>query len=554
MAGFIFLRRAFGFHKTLLRRLHRGGEGFEVAETAGLLGELLLVALDIGEFLVEPRQPVAMGTDVALELVALGGEIGERGGQFGEQALGGGQCRFRFGDAFIDAATLLDAGLDLVLQLCVFGIEPLQRHPGVGSLLLLAADIGGKLRQPAVELGDALFGALFLAIEHLAGAGEPLQPGRGAGLALAQCRQFGSTDGLDTGRFGLLTGAFGHLADAEVMGRGGFRHPRMGIEPAQMKQQRLGLAHLGRDFAVADRLPRLLLEAFHLSGELSDYVLDTGQIGFGGLEAQFGLMASGVKPGDAGGVFQHAAALFGFRLDDLADLALVNQRRRTGAGGGIRKQNLHIAGADVAAVDAIDRACLALDPARDFQDLAVVDRGRRGAIGVIDRHHDFGVVARRTVAGTGEDHRVHVGGAQRFVRGLAHRPAQCLDQIGLAAAVRADHPGEAGFDHEISGFNERLETVEAKAREFHESRFSVGRARIFLPGQYHGRQCQCCGRVASRGSDGPTMARPGLLGNRRTGLFPRLFLSLFSRLLLGLSGADKPRPVLAPSLSLSAAT
>ena len=100
--------------------------------------------------------------------------------------------------------------------------------------------------------------------------------------------------------------------------------------------------------------------------------------------------------------------------------------------------------------------------------LAVVHRGRRRAIGIVDRHHDFGVVARRTVAGTGKDHRIHVGGAQRFVRGLAHRPAQRLDQIGFAAAVRSDHAGQAGFDHEVSGFNERLETVEAEAREFHE--------------------------------------------------------------------------------------
>jgi hypothetical protein len=30
------------------------------------------------------------------------------------------------------------------------------------------------LRQPAIELGDALFGALFLAIERLACIGEPL--------------------------------------------------------------------------------------------------------------------------------------------------------------------------------------------------------------------------------------------------------------------------------------------------------------------------------------------------------------------------------------------
>src|SRR3954471_11478430 len=68
--------------------------------------------------------------------------------------------------------------------------------------------------------------------------------------------------------------------------------------------------------------------------------------------------------------------------------------------------------------------------------------------------------------------------------------AQRLDEIGLAAAVRTDHAGQAGFDHEISGFNERLETVEAEAREFHGTQISVGRARISLPRQYHRRQCR----------------------------------------------------------------
>jgi len=61
--------------------------------------------------------------------------------------------------------------------------------------------------------------------------------------------------------------------------------------------------------------------------ELDDHVLDAGEVGFGGLQPQFRLVAAGVKPGDAGGVFQHAAALFGLGLNDLADLALVDQRR-----------------------------------------------------------------------------------------------------------------------------------------------------------------------------------------------------------------------------------
>src|SRR5262249_30223038 len=55
----------------------------------------------------------------------------------------------------------------------------------------------------------------------------------------------------------------------------------------------------------------------------------------------------------------------------------------------------------------------------------------------------------------------------RLVRGLAHCPAQRLDQVGFAAAVRTDDTGQARFDHEVGGFNERLETMEAKTRELH---------------------------------------------------------------------------------------
>jgi len=225
-------------------------------------------------------------------------------------------------------------------------------------------------------------------------------------------------------------------------------------------------------------------------------------------------MAAGMKPGDAGGVFQHAATLFRFGLDDFADLALVHQCRRTRTGGGIGEQDLHVAGAHVAAVDPIDRARLALDPARDFQCLPVVHGRRRGTIGIVDRHHHFGVIARRTVAGTGKDDRVHVGGTQRFVRSLAHRPAQRLDQIRFATAIWPDHPGQTGFDHEVSGFDEGLETMEAKAREFHEhdSRLA-GRESLCRDSTIEGN----VGVWASRGFAArmaATMARPGPQGNR----------------------------------------
>ena len=95
-------------------------------------------------------------------------------------------------------------------------------------------------------------------------------------------------------------------------------------------------------------------------------------------------MAAGVQAGNAGGFFEHAAALLGLGLDDLADAALVHQRGRARAGRGVGEQDLHVAGAHLAAVDAVGGARLALDPARDVEGLVLVELGRRLARAVVD--------------------------------------------------------------------------------------------------------------------------------------------------------------------------
>ena len=118
---------------------------------------------------------------------------------------------------------------------------------------------------------------------------------------------------------------------------------------------------------------------------------------------------------------------------------------------------MHVARAHLAAVDAVGGALVALDPARDVERLVLVELGRGLARAVVDVHGDFGVIAGRPVVGAGKDHVVHVGGAHRLVGGFAHHPAQRLDQIGLAAAVRADHAGQPMLDLEVGRLDERLE-------------------------------------------------------------------------------------------------
>jgi hypothetical protein len=40
---------------------------------------------------------------------------------------------------------------------------------------------------------------------------------------------------------------------------------------------------------------------------------------------------------------------------------------------------------------------------------------------------------------------------------FAHHPAQRLEQVRLAAAIRADHPGQAGRDHQIGRIDEAVQ-------------------------------------------------------------------------------------------------
>ncbi len=62
---------------------------------------------------------------------------------------------------------------------------------------------------------------------------------------------------LALGRLGLRAGALGDHAHGGILGLLGLGELGIGGDPAQVKQRRLGLAHLLGDGAVADRLPRL---------------------------------------------------------------------------------------------------------------------------------------------------------------------------------------------------------------------------------------------------------------------------------------------------------
>ncbi len=330
---------------------------------------------------------------------------------------------------------------------------------------LLAGAILGDLGEPAREFGELFMYATLFGIEFARGEFKTLQSSCGARLRFAQGGQLMRGNGGSRGRRGL---SFGRV-DGRLIGlrQNGFSlfelRPRR--DPAQIGNARLGRADLGGDMLVALRLACLPRQTFDLRIELGQHVFEPIEIGLGGAEPDLGLVAAAVETRNARGFFKNGAAARGLCRDQLADLALPHHGGRPWAGGSIGKEQLHIARAHILAVDAIGRACLALDATRHFQRIGIIEGGGRSAGGIVEMEGDFGGVAARTAATAGKDHIVHAGRAHVLVGILAHDPAHGLDEIGLAAAVRADDTRQPGLDQELGRFNESLEAGQPELGE-----------------------------------------------------------------------------------------
>ena len=128
------------------------------------------------------------------------------------------------------------------------------------------------------------------------------------------------------------------------------------------------------------------------------------------------------------------------------------------AGRGIGEEKLDVAGADLAAVDAIGRALFALDLARNLDHLAVIIGGGRRAVAIVDIEDNFRVVAGGTARRARENHVFHARAAHVLERVLAHDPAHGFEQVRLAAAIGADDTRQARLDDEIGRVDKGFET------------------------------------------------------------------------------------------------
>ena len=139
--------------------------------------------------------------------------------------------------------------------------------------------------------------------------------------------------------------------------------------PADDEERRFEPADLGGDFSVAHRLPRLTAKLLEPPLDLGHHVVQPPEVLLRRAELLLRLVAAGMQAGNAGGVLQDAAPLLRLRRDQLRHLPLAYKRRGMRAGGSVGEEDLHVAGAHLAPVDAVARPELALDPPRDLDRL-----------------------------------------------------------------------------------------------------------------------------------------------------------------------------------------
>ena len=329
-------------------------------------------------------------------------------------------------------------------------------------------------------------GVMLLRIQRLRLHPPAFEGGAAGGLGLSRCGQAGlGGEGAARGALGLELRFGGCLAGA-VMGGAGFGERRLGAGAQDGEPFDLGAAHQPREVAIPRRLPRLALQALARAFHLVQQVFGAGQVGFRLAQLQLRLMPPGAEAGDAGRFLQHRAAILGLGLDQRRDAALADHGGGSRARSDIGEHRLHVARAQFPPIDAEGAAGAAFDLARDFE-FGRVGIRRRGEAGrFLQRQRDLRHVARGAGGGAGEDDIIHLAAAHGARIGLAHRPAQGFDDVGLAAAIRADDAGQPRHHLDQGGLGEGFEAGDAKPGQLRAARglhLGLGAAR-FLGGLF----------------------------------------------------------------------
>ena len=240
----------------------------------------------------------------AARLGAPGGEIGEGGGQLAEQR-SARKRRFRLGNAVVNAGALFTR--DVISSFnSASSVSSRWSATSASDVCCCSRAISAANCVSRGRARRRVLGALFLAVELSRALVSRCSPAAARARARA-APAVGGADRLDAGGLGLLAGAFGHLANG-CRGYAGFRDVGIGLHPAQVERRRLGL----RILAATSR-KRMAWRACFFRPSIwpaSCPITSSTRARFSSaaFSSQLGFVAARMQAGDAGRLFEHAAA------------------------------------------------------------------------------------------------------------------------------------------------------------------------------------------------------------------------------------------------------
>ncbi len=212
---------------------------------------------------------------------------------------------------------------------------------------------------------------------------------------------------------------------------------------------------------------RLALQMVELPREFFAHVVQAVEVLFGMADAVFGFAAAFLVLRNAGRFFEVHAQIFGLRLDELADHALLDDRVAARPEAGAEEDVHDVATPALRAVQEIRRLRIARDLAadRDFGVLRVF--AADAAVGVVERQFDAG--ERRGLAG-GRAVEDDVGkrfAAQLAGGAFAHHPTHRVDDVRLTTPVGSDDGAAISGETDRCRIYERLEAGQLDLLESH---------------------------------------------------------------------------------------
>ena len=211
----------------------------------------------------------------------------------------------------------------------------------------------------------------------------------------------------------------------------------------------------------------LAFQLLEVAVELPEDVLDAGQVLARVLEAVLGLAAAFLVLGDAGGFLEEHAQFLGLGFDDPADRALADDGVGARPQAGAQEHVLHVAPAHRLVVDEVAGRPVAREHALDGDLGELVPLAAGTGAGVVEHQFHAGAAGRLAVARAVEDHVLHGLATQFAGLAFAQHPAHRIHDVGLAAAVGADHADQLAGQLEVRRIGKGLEARELDRVQSH---------------------------------------------------------------------------------------